>query len=69
MADEEEPHLLCGVRPRRLAASLLYECSDGARSDAASSFAQMKDQAKLLRSAGLDGASRVRAREAGHRIN
>ena len=64
MADEEEAHLLCGVRPRRLAASLLYECSDGARSDAASSFAQMKDQAKLLRSA--DGASRVRAGAAGH---
>jgi len=41
--------VVCG-----LAASLpvyCIVCSDGARSDAASSFAQMKDQAKLLRSA------------------
>ena len=48
----------CAASPPRCQ-SLLYECSDGARSDAASSFAQMKDQARLLRSARLDGASRV----------
>ena len=57
----------CAASPPSLPVYCM-ERSDGARSDAASSFAQMKDQAKLLRSASLECASRSRA-AAGHRIN